>query len=377
MIKKILKKIMITAFAIIGVFIIAYILFINFTPSLGGDFSKEQEKVYQSSKQFNDGKFHNINPVPKKLSFSENVKLIYTFFTTKVPNSRPKVDLKVSKLSPDDVKNYKGEARLVWFGHSAFLLQMEGKNILLDPMFGKVAAPHPLLGGKRFNTEFPIKIEELPEIDAVVFSHDHYDHLDYESVLKIKDKTRQFFVPLGVGTHLLSWGVPKTKIKEMDWWDETNFEGLTLVCTPAQHFSGRKFSNGQSTLWSSWVIQSKQENLYFSGDSGYAHHFTEIGNKYGPFDLALMECGQYNKMWSDIHMMPEETAQAGIDIKAKKIMPIHWAGFKLALHAWTDPIERVELKAKELNLKVMTPKIGEELFVKDSVINYTHWWEKL
>ncbi|MDO6803780.1 MBL fold metallo-hydrolase [Wenyingzhuangia sp. 1_MG-2023] len=377
MMKNILKKIMITIFAIIGVLILVYILFVNFTPSLGGDVSEEQQKIYQASHQYKDGKFNNTNPVPKKLSFSENIKLMYTFFTTKVPKDRPMEDLKVKKLSADEVAHYKGAARLVWFGHSAFLLQMDGQNILIDPMFGKVAAPHPLLGGNRFNTEFPLTIEELPEIDAIIFSHDHYDHLDYESVMKLKDKTNQFFVPLGVGTHLTAWGIAKDKITEMDWWQETTFKDITLVCTPAQHFSGRKLNNGQSTLWSSWVIQSKDENLFFSGDSGYATHFTEIGNKYGPFDLALMECGQYNKMWSDIHMMPEETAQAGIDVQAKRIMPIHWGGFKLALHSWTDPVERLQSKAEGLNLQVITPEIGEPFFVKDSITNYKHWWEKL
>ena len=184
-------------------------------------------------------------------------------------------------------------------------------------------------------------------------------------------------MPLGVGAHLEAWGVASDKITELDWWEETSLNELKFVCTPAQHFSGRKFNNRQSTLWSSWVIKSPNENIYFSGDSGYASHFKEIGNKYGPFDLALLECGQYNQMWSDIHMMPEETAQAGLDLKANKIMPIHWAGFKLALHSWTDPIIRVKAKALELNLNVITPIIGENIVVKDSLNNYINWWEGL
>jgi L-ascorbate metabolism protein UlaG (beta-lactamase superfamily) len=155
-------------------------------------------------------------------------------------------------------------------------------------MFGQVAAPHTLLGANRFNEKFPLEIEQLPQIDAVIFSHDHYDHLDYETVKKIKDKTRCFFTPLGVGTHLEAWDVSSSKITESDWFQDVHFESLTLICTPAQHFSGRKLNTNQSTLWSSWVIQSKDDNIYFSGDSGYAEHFTEIGIKYGPFDLALM-----------------------------------------------------------------------------------------
>ncbi len=368
---------MIIALIIVGLLVITYFAFTNFYPSFGGNISKEQKLVYQESKQFKDGKFINKNPVPKDLSFSETAKLVYTFFTTKVPNGRPKEDLKTTKLDSASIADYKGEARMVWFGHSSFLLQINGKTILLDPMFGKVAAPLAMLGGNRFNETFPLEIEKLPKIDAVVFSHDHYDHLDYESVLKIKDKTNHFYVPLGISAHLEAWDIPSHKITELDWWQNTQLEGLNLVCTPAQHFSGRKMNNSQSTLWSSWIIQSKTENIYFSGDSGYAPHFKEIGDKYGPFDLALMECGQYNQMWSDIHMMPEETAQAGIDVQAKKIMPIHWAGFKLALHEWTDPIERVTKKANELNLEVITPKIGEQIMVKDSINNYTNWWKNL
>ena len=377
MIKKILKRIMIIAITIIGLLVIAYFAFTNFYPSFGGDVSKKQQLKYKDSKQFKDGKFNNINPVPKELSFSETTKLAYTFFTTKVPNGRPKKDLKVTKIDSTNVANYKGEARMVWFGHSSFLLQIQGKNILLDPMFGKVAAPHPLLGGYRFNEEFPLAIEKLPYIDAVIFSHDHYDHLDYQSVLKIKEKTNHFYVPLGVGEHLKAWNVSESKITELDWWQEIQLDSFKLVCTPAQHFSGRKLNNGQSTLWSSWVIQSNEENIYFSGDSGYTSHFTEIGNKYGPFDIALMECGQYNEMWADIHMMPEETAQAGVDLKAKKIMPIHWAGFKLALHEWTDPVVRVKAKAAQLNIEVITPTIGEEIRVKDTINTSINWWDNL
>ncbi len=374
---KLIKKVLIILFSLIALLTIAFLAFTNFYPTFGGNVSKEKQDQYQESAQFKDGLFHNVKPVPKALSFSETMTLAYTFFSTTVTNGRPKEDLKIDKLDSTTVADYKGEARLVWFGHSSFLLQMDGLNLLIDPMFSKVAAPHPLLGGSRFNQKFPLEIEKLPQIDAVIFSHDHYDHLDYETVNRIKDKTRHFFTPLGVGTHLEAWGISSAKITELDWWEDIQFETLTLVCTPAQHFSGRKLNNNQSTLWSSWVIQSKNDNIYFSGDSGYAPHFAEIGTKYGPFDLALMECGQYDDMWPDVHMLPEETAQAGVDVQAKKIMPIHWAGFKLALHDWTDPVKRVKLKATELKLDVITPQIGEKIIVKDSINKSINWWENL
>lgn len=376
MLKRIVKKIMITTLIILSLLVATYFLFTNFYPSFGGDVSKERRMLYKESNQHRAGKFNNTLPVPKELSFSETLSLAYKFFTTKVKNGRPKKDLTVHKIDSANVARYNKETRLIWYGHSSFLLQIEGKNILLDPMLGKVAAPHPLLGANRFNSQFPLALEKLNKIDAVLFSHDHYDHLDYGTILKIKDKVQHFYVPLGVGVHLEAWGIPTTKITELDWWQDTTLDNLTFVCTPAQHFSGRKLNNNQSTLWSSWVIQSKVDNIYFSGDSGYAPHFKEIGNKYGPFDIALMECGQYNQMWADIHMMPEETAQAGIDIKAKKIVPIHWAGFKLALHSWTDPITRVKAKALELNLEVVTPEIGDEIIVKDTINKSTNWWEK-
>ncbi|CAZ98554.1 MBL fold metallo-hydrolase [Zobellia galactanivorans] len=377
MLKRILRKVLGAFVILIGLLIVAYLLFNNFYPSLGGDVSKERRQVYEVSPQFKDGKFNNSKAVPKDLSFGETLDLAYKFFTTEVKNGRPKEDLEVLKLDSDRVAAYKSQTKMVWFGHSSFLLQMEGKNILLDPMFGMVPAPHPWLGDERFNKEMPLDIEKLPQIDAVIFSHDHYDHLDYETILGIKDKVEHYFVPLGLGVHLEAWGISSDKITELDWWQEEELGDITLVCTPAQHFSGRKLNNGQSTLWGSWVVKSVSESIYFSGDSGYAPHFKEIGEKYGPFDLALMECGQYDKMWPDIHMMPEETAQAGLDVRAKKIMPIHWAGFKLALHDWKDPIIRVRKKAIELNVKVIAPRIGQEIMVADSLGTYPNWWKDL
>ncbi|MCT4666223.1 MAG: MBL fold metallo-hydrolase [Flavobacteriales bacterium] len=377
--KSIFKKMLITLFTIIGLFIIAYILVVNFVPDFGGDISEERKKRYQNSSQFKEGVFKNVIKAPKDLNFGETIQMAYYFFTTKTNNPRPNTDLEVQKLDSASVANYQGDARLFWYGHSSFLLQIQGLNIFLDPMLGEVPAPLPFLSGKRFNKYHPLDLEKIEQMDAVIISHDHYDHLDYKSILKIKEKVKMFFVPYGVGVHLEKWGIPSEKIKEMDWWEETNFKGLKLVCTPAQHFSGRKMNNRMSTLWSSWVIQNKEEKIFFSGDSGYGDHFKEIGEKYGPFDIALMECGQYDKKWADIHMMPEETALAGVDVRAKKMMPIHWAGFKLALHEWTDPIKRVKTKAKELNLPMISPEIGAEILVKDSTdhLKENHWWETI
>ena len=367
---------MILAIFLLAAFLIgAYFLFNAYYPSFGGDVSNERQTQYASSTQFEDGKFVNINRVNMDMGFTQTMSMLKKFFFEKVENGRPKNDITVQKIDSSNIADYASPTRFVWFGHSSFLIQMNHKNILLDPMFGDVPAPHPLLGGKRFSSELPIEIQKLPKIDAVLISHDHYDHLDYESISLLKNKVGTFYTPLGVGVHLEAWGVPKEHIVELDWWQETTFDDLQFVCTPARHFSGRKLSNRQSTLWSSWVISSQTENIFFSGDSGYDDHFKEIGKKYGPFDFAMMECGQYNKMWSDIHMFPEETAQAGLDLKASKIMPIHWGAFKLALHSWTDPVERVTKRATELNLPIITPKIGEAFLLKQEKIENQDWWQ--
>ena len=355
--------------------VISYLLFVGYYPSFGGDVSKALQTKYSSSRNYKNGAFVNQKEVPEDLGFWETLKIARKFFFTKVPNGVPSGPIGVQRIDSAQVVDYKGETRLVWFGHSAFLLQMKGKHILIDPMFGEVPAPHPILGGKRFNKELPIAVEKLPNIDAVIISHDHYDHLDYESILKLKDKVKYFYTPLAVGVHLKAWGIEEARIVELDWWQHSTHGDLEFICTPAQHFSGRKLGNGQSTLWSSWVIRSDSESIFFSGDSGYGPHFKEIGEKFGPFHLAMMECGQYNESWPDIHMFPEETIQAGKDVGAKAVMPIHWGAFKLALHSWTDPVERANIQAKALQIPVVTPKIGAPIQLQHAVESHSNWWK--
>ncbi len=218
-------------------------------------------------------------------------------------------------------------------------------------------------------------MNNFPRLDAVLISHDHYDHLDYGSVQKLKEKVKDFYVPLGVGAHLRRWGVAESAIHELNWWEEVNHAGLTIVFTPSRHFSGRGITDRNTTLWGSWIIQGESKNLYFSGDGGYGPHFQKIGERYGPFDLAMMECGQYDERWAQIHMMPEESAQAAVDVRAKQMMPIHWGAFRLALHSWTDPIERVTEKAVQLQMPVTTPKIGETFVVGSPNLPRAKWWE--
>ncbi|MCM3132402.1 MBL fold metallo-hydrolase [Paenibacillus polysaccharolyticus] len=265
-------------------------------------------------------------------------------------------------------------SQVTWFGHSAFLLEIEGHRLLFDPMLGNRPSPVSWVGTKRFRKDLPMQPENFPTLDAIVISHDHYDHLDASSIRKLKGKTNRFIVPLGVRKRLIKWGVPAGQITEHQWGDEFSFKGLTFACAPARHFSGRGLFDRDSTLWCSWVIVGRKTKVFFSGDSGYGPHFKEIGSKYGPFDLTLMECGQYDERWSNIHMMPEETVQAHLDVGGNVLIPIHWGAFTLAYHAWNEPAERVTRAARALNVSVITPVIGETVMLNSLARTTRSWW---
>ena len=318
-------------------------------------------------------KYENQIPTGMGMGFKTTLGLMRDMLKGS-PNRKPKGALPLAAMPAYRSQEADG-ARVTWFGHSALLVEIEGKVLLLDPMLGRAPSPVPLFGSKRYGGRLPVEIEELPPIDAVLLSHDHYDHLDAGSIRRLKEKVGRFFVPLGVGSHLIRWGVDPGKVEEHDWWEEFSFAGLTLACTPARHFSGRSLTDRNSTLWCSWVIGGQQTKIYFSGDSGYGPHFAEIGEKYGPFDLTLMECGQYDERWAAIHMMPEETVQAHVDVRGDVMIPIHWAAFTLSLHDWTDPVERALKAAQEKGVRVATPKIGETVTVGDEDYPTTAWWK--
>lgn len=371
-----LKYIWRTFLGIVLLLTILITLFISISPEFGSMYTDNDKKQYEKSGHFEDGKFVNEIPTNMDMGFGDMMKVLKDFIVG-VPNSRPDFELPLEKVDSLTLTKNKTTTRLIWFGHSAFLLQMDGLNILIDPMFGDVPAPHPWLGKSRYTKELPIEIEKLPTIDFMILSHDHYDHLDFGSIQKLKSKTKKFYVPLGVGAHFKKWGVPLEDITEFNWWDEIQHESIKLAFTPARHFSGRGLTDRFTTLWGSWVINGTNDKIYFSGDSGYGSHFAEIGEKFGPFDFAMMECGQYNERWKDIHMMPEETAQAAVDINAKVMMPIHWGAFTLALHSWTDPVERVTKKAEELGVPILVPVIGSTIQLDTlPTTQNQNWWVK-
>lgn len=266
------------------------------------------------------------------------------------------------------------EDQYYWLGHSTILLKMDGKTLLFDPVFGS-ASPLSFVV-PRFSGN-AVQLAELPPIDVVLISHDHYDHLSYDAIQHFKNTDTQFLVPLGVSSYLVHWGIAPERITELDWWQETSLFGLNFACTPSQHFSGRRGPRGNTTLWASWVVIAKEHRIYFSGDSGYDIHFSQIGEKYGPFDLAFMENGQYNAIWPMSHMFPQETVQAGVDIQAKNLQPIHWGAFKLSTHQWNEPVLDVVQYAKETELSILLPKIGEQVEVDNAQnIEKDGWYQQ-
>jgi len=265
------------------------------------------------------------------------------------------------------------EPVIVWFGHSSYLLKINGKTILVDPVFSGNASPFSFMI-KAFKGSDEYKAEHMPKIDLLLLTHDHYDHLDYKTLKLLRSKIKQIYCPLGVGSHLEHWGFEESRITELDWWETSSFANdIEITAAPARHYTGRTVVRSKM-LWASYVIKTKSHSIYLGGDSGYDSHFKMIGEQYGPFDIALLESGQYNTSWPNIHMMPEETVQASIDLKANILFPIHWGKFALAMHDWDEPIKRVLKKAEELSVKVTTPMIGEPLVIsKYSETKF--WWE--
>ncbi|MBF0377618.1 MAG: MBL fold metallo-hydrolase [Desulfamplus sp.] len=294
----------------------------------------------------------------------------------RVPSfSLPAVDIGAYK------RPIKENLRVTWFGHSTCLIEIDGKVIITDPMFSDRASPLSFIGPKRFTTDVDFQIQDLPKIDIVVISHDHYDHLDYDTIRYLRDKSEQFYVPLGVKQYLESWGVSPEKVVELDWWEENSYNGLRFAATPTRHFSGRGLRRDR-TLWASWVIIGTKQRLYFGGDSGYFDGFKKIGEKYGPFDLTMLESGAYNNAWADIHMMPEETVQAHLDLDGEILLPIHWGKFNLSLHPWREPIERLLAEAKIKGVRAITPIQGEAIVLSEQYETETaqyvvnRWWDK-
>ncbi|MGD1843821.1 MAG: MBL fold metallo-hydrolase [Salibacteraceae bacterium] len=375
--KKAIKWFFISIGSLLFLLLVVGIAFLNLSPQFGGKVSEEQQVAYAKTGHYAEGIFLNEEEIVMDINCHSIMAMLKETMNPD-PNVAPDHNIEVEKINPENLLNQPDSLiRVTWLGHSSFLIETGGKKVLLDPVFGKYAAPHHWLGRARFNAEMPITLAELSNIDALIISHDHYDHLDYPSIEKLKNKVGHFFVPLGVGNHLRRWGIAEDKISELDWWQEASIEDLNIILTPSRHKSGRGLTDQSATLWGSWIIQDQYANIFFSGDGGYGQHFKEIGDKYGPFDVGLMECGQYNELWKDVHMMPEESVVAAIDVQAKLIVPIHWGSFALATHSWTDPVERITKTAKAMNVPIATPRIGAPIVLSEAFDAADHgpWWK--
>jgi L-ascorbate metabolism protein UlaG (beta-lactamase superfamily) len=328
---------------------------------------------YAESPQFANGGFH--NPARRhRMGFWKGLGLLWRFAFNKPPLTVPPQPVPVQALAQADLLTAP-DMSLWRLGHSTMLLKLGGQFWLTDPVFAERASPLQFIGPKRFHAP-PLGIDALPAITGVILSHDHYDHLDRAAILQLAPKVQHFITPLGVGDRLVAWGIPAAKVQQFDWWQGTTVAGLRLVATPAQHFSGRSLSDGNRTLWASWVLVHGDTRIFFSGDSGYFDGFKKIGERFGPFDLTMVETGAYGSQWPDVHMQPEESLQAHIDLQGRHMMPIHNGTFDLALHAWTEPFERISSLAAEAQVPIVAPVMGERLDLQAPALSQ-QWWRNV
>ncbi len=347
----------------------------KFFKQFGGKINKTHLETYQKSENWEDKKFQNLAETSMDIGIKEMPGLLYEQLFDK-KGREPKQPIPIIPFDKEAFLAPSEEAKFIWYGHSVILLRLNEKTILIDPMLGPDAAPIAPFASKRFSENTLDLIYDFPEIDLLIMTHDHYDHLDLASIERLKGKVKQYFVGLGVGRHLEAWRIPNELISEFDWWDEQLFSNIKITYTPTRHFSGRGITDRTKSMWGGWAFKTEKENIWFSGDGGYGEHFVEIGKKLGPFDFAFMECGQYNELWHQIHMYPEEAAQASLDGLANRVMPVHWAGFALALHTWKEPAERFIEACKQQKVDFAMPQIGELLAISDMEED-PDWFEKL
>ncbi|GEN67306.1 MBL fold metallo-hydrolase [Chryseobacterium rhizosphaerae] len=333
---------------------------------------KRLERI-KKSKLYRKKQFQNISHTPSIAEGYKMSKVTYDFFLGKKdPLLKPLKD--IPSIHTDLKSIDKNQDVMVWLGHSSYYLQVDGISFLIDPVLSLYGSPF-----KYFNKAFKgadvFKPEDIPELDYLIITHDHFDHLDYPTVKSIKDRTGMAIVPLGVGAHLERWGYPENKLIEEEWGTEIKLKNnATIIFTPARHFSGRRIKQND-TLWASYVLITPTKKIFLGGDSGYDSHFKMIGEKYGPFDYAILENGQYGEAWRYIHTLPEDVIQASIDVKAKHIIPVHAAKFALALHPWNEPLQKITSLGKEKNLSILTPRIGEVVDLNQSDHQFSAWWE--
>lgn len=331
--------------------------YLQLNPQFGGNVRPQDLERFKRSKNWNGKLFVNRTPPNMPMGPRTMANMMRERSRTK-DIREPKENI---PMVPFDKAAFlaDGPARFIWFGHSVILLRMNGKTIFIDPMMSDNATAIAPFKTRRFTQATLDVLDQLPEIDILCMSHDHYDHLDYPSIQKLKHKTKHYYVALGVSRHLERWGIAAAQITEMDWWDQHQVGDLQLTFTESRHFSGRGPTDRFKSLWGGWIITSPEARVYWSGDGGYDAHFKEIGQQYGPFDIGFMECGQYNENWADIHMLPEQSVNAAQEAGVKVAMPVHCMGFALAMHHWQEPQQRFMKAAAAAGMPAITPQIGE------------------
>ncbi|WP_432833148.1 MBL fold metallo-hydrolase [Dactylosporangium sp. CA-092794] len=324
------------------------------------------------SQQFGEGRFRNA--VPADILPPHAMRDAFRELAFGKQRRRPLGSIPVS--SPDLGGRLAADGlHVTWLGHSTALVEIEGVRVLFDPVWSERCSPTSFIGPKRMHP-MPVPIEQLPRIDAVVISHDHYDHLDLASIRALlRTQQAPFLVPLGVGAHLERWGVPADRLIELDWEEEATVRGITLTATAARHFSGRRFAR-DGTLWASWVVKGASRSVFYTGDSGYFAGYKQIGDQFGPFDVSMIQVGAYNDAWPDIHMKPEDGARAHLDVGARVLIPLHWCTFNLALHAWSEPVERLLAEARARDITLIVPRPGDRVNI-DVLPEVEPWWRPI
>jgi len=363
---------MFVALAIIIMIILAVAIFLR-QPMFGAKPGGNRLKRILSSANYSNDQFQNLHKTPALTEGETYWGITKRFFFSKKPRNKPASAIPFIKTNLHTLERSKD--LVIWFGHSSYYLQLNGNRILVDPVFSGYASPVSFTT-KSFKGANEYSDADIPALDYLIITHDHWDHLDHKTVLELKPSVKKIITSLGVGAHLERWGYDKEMILEMDWMQEKKDNDFHIICQPARHFSGRGFKRN-GTLWSSFILRTGNRNIYVGGDSGYDDHFKKIGEGYGPFDIAILENGQYDAAWKYIHMMPEQVVQAALDLRANYLLPVHWAKFPLGIHQWDDPILRLSAEAGKRSLPLLTPKIGEVLYFDSLTREFEKWWENV
>jgi L-ascorbate metabolism protein UlaG (beta-lactamase superfamily) len=367
----VMRRVVTARGGILGALAVAAVLVVNGCATFGGRASGARRARMERSPQWKGGRFENPQPL-----FNDTWRALTGGFDAS-PDTRPLGPVPVVRVDPRrfDTPPPSG-LRVTWLGHSAMLIEIDGHRVLTDPVWGQRASPFGWIGPERWYPPL-IPLGELPGLDAIVISHDHYDHLDYPTISAMKSWPTTFIVPLGVAAHLIKWGVPESHIVELDWWERTRVRGLEIVCTPARHASGRNMVfDKDATLWAGYALLGRRHRAYYSGDTGLFPAMRDIGARLGPFDVTMIETGQYHPAWPDWHIGPEQAVHAHRLVRGRVLLPVHWGLFRLAYHAWTEPPERTRVAAVRAPVAITVPRPGES-FEPDHAPAFQRWWPEL